>query len=249
MSQSRPWLLIRSFRLWWTASSLRRRFWQCDRESIDGQHVSWGRFWPTLLSKFWDASIDICYLYRYVERNGRSPGNPWSIRQTGVYHRYSPTDVSNFWLLLHPLVDSMAQKRLNKLYSTQNSFVHLKANALGLHILLISSYSDNWRWYLKDLGIAFTKIVRSLPSVVVRSHKPGESTYSRQGRYFNDHRYQRRLRIEFCNAPGTSTPWRKGNPTTCKFSSQHGDIPTPEEYQQGTPGGWSVRWRRSHEYS
>ena len=92
-----------------------------------------------------------------MERNGRLHGNPWSIRQTGVYHRYSPLENSSVWLLLHPLANSIAQKRLNDCYSRPHCGLNI--NPLRIHILLLSSYLDNWRWYLKDLGNTFLKIV------------------------------------------------------------------------------------------
>lgn len=114
------------------------------------------------------TSVDICYLFKYVEKNGRPNGNPWSIRQSGVYHRYSPKLNSNVWLLLHPLADSVAQRRLNDWYSRPHHSLNI--NPLRIHILLLSSYLDNWRWYLKDLGNTFLNIVSKATRDFVRLH-------------------------------------------------------------------------------
>lgn len=104
----------------------------------------------------------LSYQLKYVERNGRRSGNPWSIRQTGVHHRHSKDKYSDFWLILHPVADSTAQQRLECLFSSLHDAPTAKYSPLKPHVVLLGSYIDNWRWYMRDLGDSFEKIVRSL---------------------------------------------------------------------------------------
>jgi len=72
---------------------------------------------------------------------------------------------------LHPLADSVAQKRLNDWYSRPHCGLNI--NPIRVHILLLSSYLDNWRWYLKDLGHTFLGIVSNLFVTSNRCHTIG----------------------------------------------------------------------------
>ena len=74
---------------------------------------------------------------------------------------------------MHPLADSVAQERLNDWYSRPHSGLNI--NPLRIHILLLSSYLDNWRWYLKDLGHTFLGIVSKSLRHFNRSHTIGIS--------------------------------------------------------------------------
>jgi len=95
---------------------------------------------------------DIFYQLRYAERNGRKHGDPWSLRQTGVYHRYSMPAVGvgqNFCLLLHPMQNSKAQKRISMAASTGMTSRTIGLDPVRLHVLIMSSYVNNWCWYLR----------------------------------------------------------------------------------------------------
>jgi hypothetical protein len=95
---------------------------------------------------------DIFYQLRYPERNGRKHGDPWSLRQTGVYHRYSMPASGigqNFCLLLHPMQDSKAQKRISSAAASGMTATTIGLDPLRLHVMIISSYVHNWCWYLR----------------------------------------------------------------------------------------------------
>jgi hypothetical protein len=101
-------------------------------------------------------SHDIFYQFSYVEQNNRKNGSPWSMRQTGVYHRFSETSklgdlgAENLWLLLHPMRNSKAQTRLG-VAAEKIGARDMALDPLRLHVLIMSSYIDNWRWYLHDI--------------------------------------------------------------------------------------------------
>lgn len=112
-------------------------------------------------SSFNGTTHDIFYQFWYVEKNNRKHGNPWSVRQTGVYHRFSTTDpsnVENLWLLLHPMPNSKAQSRLD-VSADKLNVRDVSLDPLRLHVLIMSSYVDNWRWYLHDIKRDYLNLV------------------------------------------------------------------------------------------
>ena len=103
---------------------------------------------------------DLSYQIRYVEENYRSPEQPWSVRQTGVYQYHSATRPFDFFIFLHPLVDSLLEQHLTHLDVPEaTSFCQ---DPYRLHALPFAAYLDNWRWYLRDLGEDFQSKVRGL---------------------------------------------------------------------------------------
>ena len=45
----------------------------------------------------------------------------------------------------------------------------IQRNPLRLHVLVFSSYFDNWRWYLKDLGDQFSKMEDKAMTIDIRN--------------------------------------------------------------------------------
>ena len=107
---------------------------------------------------------EMMYTFKYVERNGRAQGNNWSIRQTTVYYQRT-TEGADFWIILHPKPESVFQRRLEKLFSDVQSTASVRLNPATVHLLLFSSYMENWRWYLSQLSETFIDAV-SLSQIV-----------------------------------------------------------------------------------
>jgi hypothetical protein len=120
--------------------------------------------WIIMLTKW----IDLSYQYKYVEKNNRRQGNPWSIRQTGVYHSYSASSDSNLFILLHPNEESRLQKRVEATLTTPSAMIPLHQSPLKLHLLVLSTYFSNWRWYLQDLGDVFSKMEDKAMTIDIR---------------------------------------------------------------------------------
>ena len=106
-----------------------------------------GRFIDSLLS------LEICYQLRYVERNDHKQGRKWSERQIGVYHKFSEArQEPGIMILLHAMQNSRAQVRLEKAFRSGYYHENSPASPLRLHLLIFSTYIDEWRWYMDDLG-------------------------------------------------------------------------------------------------
>ncbi|KAF8859385.1 hypothetical protein BDZ45DRAFT_361920 [Acephala macrosclerotiorum] len=106
----------------------------------------------TIVKNHPDGSYEIQYRVSYVEETVGHGGKEWAIRQMGVYHRHVPGRSGNIWILLHPKPGSTAQTRLENCAvewdERKGSFDDWELT----HILVLSSYFDDWRWYLKSLS-------------------------------------------------------------------------------------------------
>ncbi|KUJ23542.1 uncharacterized protein LY89DRAFT_185482 [Mollisia scopiformis] len=104
------------------------------------------------IKNFPDGSYEIQYRFSYAEEIVGKSSSTWAIRQTGVYHRHVPNGSGNIWILLHPRPDSTVHTRL------QDCALEWEGRSGSLdewemtHILILSSYFDDWRWYLKYLN-------------------------------------------------------------------------------------------------
>lgn len=70
----------------------------------------------------------------------------------------------SFWILLHPMPKSKAYRRLQELASEELAGEAREADPLRLHLLVFSSYVDNWRLYLHDMTRQFLELVSILSS-------------------------------------------------------------------------------------
>lgn len=85
-----------------------------------------------------DASSEISFNVRYPEKNGRSRGDPWSMRQTGIYHAYDHEAQRSICILLQPpsyILEAITKDwKLNSMGSS---------HALLLHLLSLLE----WKWH------------------------------------------------------------------------------------------------------
>lgn len=106
-----------------------------------------------------DGSFVLCYQLLYIEPNGRpSPKDPWSLRQTGVYQKYSRSGNCTFGMLLHPNSNSVAQTRLETAAETRNENHGLREHPLNMHLIILSSYFNHWQAYIESLAAEVGKI-------------------------------------------------------------------------------------------
>lgn len=100
----------------------------------------------------------------YVEENQRKGKDPWSFRHTGIYHHH--TVDFDFFIILHPSNNSVLETRLfqllgaNQATNTEKSrLAAICKSPYRIHSLVISSFFENWRWYLRKLGDDFQEVV------------------------------------------------------------------------------------------
>lgn len=95
---------------------------------------------------------------RFIEQNGRNQGDPWSLRQTGVYQKIDfDTGYSSSVIL-----------QLSK--SIRKQFGYVIADyvpgrtgqgiqMMQLHLLILTSTSDNWSEYIEHLHSVVKAVV------------------------------------------------------------------------------------------
>lgn len=101
----------------------------------------------------------LCYQLRYVELNHRGRSNRWSERQVGVYHQLR--DGENTLILLHATPNSRLQSRIMSASDVQlaKTCKQSRRGPVDIHILVFSTYLDEWRWYLDDIGATCKDLV------------------------------------------------------------------------------------------
>lgn len=116
------------------------------------------------------CGVEICYQLRYVEPNNHAQGENWSERQIGVYHRFSlAPKAKGVMILLHAMLDSKAQRRLDETFSAGRYNENSNSAPLRLHALIFTAYMDNWRWYMDDLGGRYLRLVGTLSVLLMRT--------------------------------------------------------------------------------
>ena len=103
--------------------------------------------------------VELCYSIRYFELNGRGRGNPWSLRQTGVYQRCHSTPQST-WLVLN-YSDYMNQ-RIEAAFKEEKNSARESCKAMQLlpHLFIISAATRNWRSYIESLRQKLSRYVK-----------------------------------------------------------------------------------------
>jgi hypothetical protein len=159
-----------------------------------------------------------------MERNNRSYGDPWSLRQTGVYHKYSgfgAVKSRNLWILLHPMRKSRVTKRLEDSTPVEIGAADLSTYPLQLHLLVFSSYVDNWRHFLHDMTRTFLNLVRVPERLELIETKSADCGTGRQPHDERTSRSRRIHDLEFQHSSNSTAHGGKTNPYPCDLASVH----------------------------
>ncbi len=119
-----------------------------------------------------NLSAELCYNFKYMEKNDHGHGQGWSERQIGVYHRFGG-NVKAVMVLLHANTATKAHSRLQQVFSDGQYQQQSSTSPLLLHALILSSYLDNWRPNLQQLGAWCLSKVSREPLTLWRLHKRG----------------------------------------------------------------------------
>ena len=85
-----------------------------------------------------------------MELNGRSEGDPWSLRQCGVYHQVCLETHRSSWILLH--ISKRMRTTLDRtLKSNIHKNTHRGVDSMLPHMIFLSAMAGNWQDYLEYL--------------------------------------------------------------------------------------------------
>jgi hypothetical protein len=92
-----------------------------------------------------------------MAQNGRNRGDPWSLRQTGVYQKSDFSTGKSAWILMQLAVDTRAhlEERLT------DRGISLQ-NPMQFHTLILLSTARSWTDYLEHLDAQLTELVRTM---------------------------------------------------------------------------------------
>ena len=99
--------------------------------------------------------LDCAYGLRYVELKNRSKAEPWSIRQTAIYHKYKTDTKSSTWIMVSASPNT--KRVLERYISSSKDLASLKV--FELHLLMIDTALANWPQYIMDLTDNISKQV------------------------------------------------------------------------------------------
>ncbi|KAF1845215.1 uncharacterized protein K460DRAFT_416511 [Cucurbitaria berberidis CBS 394.84] len=128
------------------------------------------RLYPSLSSSQ-NSSYEISYNFKYVVRHGRSlPQDPFSVRQTGVYHKYCANSTTCTWILLQP-PEILSERIAKALGCVEES---RPTSQFRYHALIFLCLTENLRDYLNYLEDQFSTLMdRGFFSNVKRATREG----------------------------------------------------------------------------
>jgi len=109
----------------------------------------------------WPAVAEFCYNLQYVDLNGRNRGDPWSLRQCGVYQQICLKTCRSRWVLLQ-VSDKMRAQLDQALQNRSQKNVELGINPMVPHVIFISAMAVNWQEYLEHLQVQLSVLVNEL---------------------------------------------------------------------------------------
>ncbi|KAI9862934.1 MAG: hypothetical protein M1813_004107 [Trichoglossum hirsutum] len=93
-----------------------------------------------------DGSCDMQYLLIYIEETEKD--DKWAIRQVGVFHRFVPGGPGSLWIFLHAYPNTRVMECVRAAIPHQPHWSFM-------HLLVLSTCLENWRWHLRDLNDVF----------------------------------------------------------------------------------------------
>ncbi|MCJ1402112.1 hypothetical protein MMC11_005331 [Xylographa trunciseda] len=91
------------------------------------------------------TGFECAYGLRYVELNSRKgTTEPWSVRQTVVYHKYIMAQQSSTWVLI--AASSTTELRIDRYVKSFDKLANL--NPFEIHLIILDTALANWRPYI-----------------------------------------------------------------------------------------------------
>ncbi|KAF1992838.1 hypothetical protein P154DRAFT_528198 [Amniculicola lignicola CBS 123094] len=95
------------------------------------------------------SGYELFYNLRFVERNGRNRGDPWSLRQTGIYQKYAPDRQHSTWIILQ--LSKSTRTGLEDMLKAQAATHTSDTHPMSLHPIFLQATASNWSEYVQSL--------------------------------------------------------------------------------------------------
>lgn len=182
---------------------------------------------------------ELCYIVQYVEKNGRDRGDPWSLRQTGVYEQVDIHTGKSVWIILQP--SSSTQQCLEQGLQTlgQDSNGRITSNPMLFHAIFLLATADNWVGYIKYLHTEADEMVSRTHYLHItcnRADMPRNSSFA-------DFAVQKGWKGMFFKARDWRRAYGEDNDRLCCDIFGHpGTATTPAEAASDVYGAEFVSW-------
>ncbi|KAJ5923409.1 Mg2+ transporter protein CorA-like/Zinc transport protein ZntB [Penicillium verhagenii] len=103
------------------------------------------------------SCIETSYTIRYPEYKPKS--KVWTLRQTGLYHRYDYATSQSTFVLINPTPKSKAFRKAEELLRDNGS--EIASNPFWLHSVLFSTYLPAWRGRILELERQFLPLAKT----------------------------------------------------------------------------------------
>ncbi|KAF1849417.1 uncharacterized protein K460DRAFT_90675 [Cucurbitaria berberidis CBS 394.84] len=91
----------------------------------------------------------LTYVYKYPEKKEVKAGNPWRIRQTGIYHVYDHHRPSSTFVIVSPSPNAQFKTHLEDVLRDPDIRSRIFLHPTLIHAMLIASHLGTWRRYLE----------------------------------------------------------------------------------------------------
>jgi hypothetical protein len=92
---------------------------------------------------------ELSYVFKYAECKEKCTGNPWRIRQTGMYHMHDRHRNTSVFVVVSPRPAARFETYLKNALHDPNVRSQILSTPLLLHTILISTHLSAWRNYLE----------------------------------------------------------------------------------------------------
>ncbi|CAL3971963.1 unnamed protein product [Diplocarpon coronariae] len=118
-------------------------------EKFSATEESFNAFFGRLAPNIEGCGYEVAYNFKYVACHGReSPdGDPFSVRETGIYHNFQADPAKSTWILLNP--SGILSERLALAISEPETSQPL--GQFRFHPLIMSCLAEGWRDYVNHL--------------------------------------------------------------------------------------------------
>lgn len=97
---------------------------------------------------------------KYAQYNGREDLDPWSIRQSALYHQYHRDTGRSIYVLISPCARSPAETEYIRLLREAERQGSVSSLHLGLHQVLLNDHIAGWRDYMNFYDKRIESLVR-----------------------------------------------------------------------------------------
>jgi hypothetical protein len=101
------------------------------------------------------------FVYKYAEKTNRKGAEPWTIRQSALYHQIRIADKRSLYITINPYQNTEAEDILMRWLQDMPSATCYHRQILRPAAMLLALRMDQWRQYMKHYEREVTQAVNT----------------------------------------------------------------------------------------